>query len=484
MKPNQDWRIFFDMQQNFAGTDEAGNPIQIFPDNRALWPLAEWPLPEYMMTEEELNAEISKFLHTYIYFVSESQYDTVVSWAKATWLVEMWNSVPYLNFSGAPSSGKTKTQDALAEITYHPLRTSNLSVPAMFRALSKWSPTLFIDEFEHQNRDMRNEITGILNSGYRRGSYVLRCEEEGGKQVILPFNVFGFKCMAGINVLPPATMTRCIRYVMFKTVRDLNLIIDKKWATAIRTQLLIWRMVKLWKFLSNELGEGSNYNFRELVSIDRLDTFDSVSGVDTTIKRLSDKFKDGRFVEKYYPLLITTPDLEIKVLEFAQKEFDNESESLSTSPEAEVVLALMSFRERLTKEVAGLKGKRLATKEVADKLNEGITNPSDKWKVYDVGRVIQRIGFEDARTAKGGRGFKWDDERLDYNIKRYHLEEISPPEVVSNPSNVSKNVLFDSLDSSGICEMCGERADSLYKVEVGGNPLMACSQCKSEIGDG
>lgn len=34
----------------------------------------------------------------------------------------------------------------------------------------------------------------------------------------------------------------------------------------------------------------------------------------------------------------------------------------------------------------------------------------------------------------------------------------------------------------GICEICGERVDSLFKVEAGGKPLMLCLKCKGEIG--
>jgi len=236
---NLSWKIFFDFQESLSRINQEGITEVIVPERKTLWPpvqfntsleditkkemvdersnitkmvdrtvhnipdekflvektstSSEKALPEYLMSDEELNEEIRKFIHTYVYLMYDPQYDVLTSWDKSTWLPECCTSVPYLNFSGAFASGKSKCQEALVLLSYHPIKTSNISAPALYRALEKYRPTVFVDEFEHMHKDVKREISGILNAGYRRGEYVIRCVGEGKDQDIGLFDVFGFK---------------------------------------------------------------------------------------------------------------------------------------------------------------------------------------------------------------------------------------------------------------------------------------------------
>ena len=165
---------------------------------------------------ESLN-ELDGFLSKYVHFESETQRIAVVLWTAATYVVDAFEVAPYLHVkSPEKQSGKTLLLEVIELTAADTLLTSNLSAAALFRVMDDRHPTLLIDEVDsifptgNRVRDTgREELRGLINSGYRRGAVTLRV---GGprRDKVEEYDAFGLKALAGIGELPDTISDRCI----------------------------------------------------------------------------------------------------------------------------------------------------------------------------------------------------------------------------------------------------------------------------------
>lgn len=108
--------------------------------------------------------------------------------------------------------GKTQLLTVMGRLSYRPLPVSNASASALFRAVELWKPTILIDEADTFFRD-NTELHGMVNAGYLKDGYVLRCEAVGDTHEPRMFSVYSAKALAGIKLekhLPDAIMSRGI----------------------------------------------------------------------------------------------------------------------------------------------------------------------------------------------------------------------------------------------------------------------------------
>jgi hypothetical protein len=116
-----------------------------------------------------------------------------------------FEAIPYLVFTGPDGSGKTETCALLASLVDGEV-ASNISRPVLFR----WTDLhprclLAADEAGHLGRDFDD----LLNSGYRRGGRVLRCDPQTLEPI--PFSTFGPKVLASVHLhMRPALLGRTI----------------------------------------------------------------------------------------------------------------------------------------------------------------------------------------------------------------------------------------------------------------------------------
>lgn len=114
----------------------------------------------------------------------------------------------------SPEKGcaKTLTLDVVSRLTLNPLPAANITLAALFRSISKYKPSLLIDEGDTFLRG-NDELHGILNAGYKSGGYVVRCEAKGDTFEVVQYPVYGPKAIAGIALerhLPESTLSRGI----------------------------------------------------------------------------------------------------------------------------------------------------------------------------------------------------------------------------------------------------------------------------------
>jgi len=101
--------------------------------------------------------------------------ETLALWILHTFAYELRDVSTYIGIeSPERQCGKTTLLTVLSELVNRPVVSSNVSPPALFRAIEELRPTLLIDEADTFLKG-NDEFRGILNAGYtRKTAFVLR----------------------------------------------------------------------------------------------------------------------------------------------------------------------------------------------------------------------------------------------------------------------------------------------------------------------
>jgi hypothetical protein len=139
-------------------------------------------------------------------------------WTLATHVFECFDAFPYIAItSPTKRCGKTRLAEIVELLSANGFRTVSASPAAIFRSiqahtLEKETITLIIDEAEAlgTKSETVETVREILNAGYRRGQYVLRCEKSGEKYEPTRFSTYCPKVIVLIGVLQDTIADRCI----------------------------------------------------------------------------------------------------------------------------------------------------------------------------------------------------------------------------------------------------------------------------------
>jgi hypothetical protein len=182
-------------------------------------PLGEIVSEELAPTARLLD-EVAAFIRRFV-VLTRAQVVALALWVLHTHVIAAADTTPYLVVTSAEKrSGKTRLLEVLELLVREPLQTANTSDAALFRTVAEREPTLLLDEVDaiFKSRD-REDLRGLLNSGFRRGAVVLRMG--GPKMTTLEqFPVFCAKAFAGIGQLPDTIEDRSIRIRLERKTRD------------------------------------------------------------------------------------------------------------------------------------------------------------------------------------------------------------------------------------------------------------------------
>src|SRR5262249_4111194 len=113
--------------------------------------------------------------------------------------------------------GKSVSQAIVAKLVPKPLVTSNISAPALFRAVEKFSPSLIVDECD--SAFINNpELRELVNASHLR-SQAFVCRTVGDNHEPVLFRTWCAKCLALIGSLPDTTASRSIVVRMQRKTR-------------------------------------------------------------------------------------------------------------------------------------------------------------------------------------------------------------------------------------------------------------------------
>ncbi len=142
-------------------------------------------------------------------FPRREQRALVAVWSVATYFHQFFFTFPRLNLSGERETGKSKLLTLLRAIAWNALLMLNPTPAVLFRLVHEFRPTLLLDEVEGLNKEDAREVLAIINSGYKVGASVPRCEGERTKRVEL-FDVYSPLALAAINSVNATTEDRCV----------------------------------------------------------------------------------------------------------------------------------------------------------------------------------------------------------------------------------------------------------------------------------
>ena len=435
------------------------------PLKRCPWPLAADAVKYGSLSD--LWCEIRAFIHEHLFLPEDALYDVLTAWVMATWTPEIWNTVPYVFFYGPPSTGKTRGLEVLHRLCYRGVLASNISSSALFRLCDIYHPTLFLDETEIYNREMRREVTGLLNSGYRRGQCAWRVHlTADGRGELEPFETFGQKGLAGTRKLAETLTSRCIPIRMLRARRKVRLTIDEKKATDLRCKLLSLRIATL---TSGELGELREQFMGRVPNLN---------------------IEDGRLRELFTPLLAVSNEGHEAILKYAHREDERRRAEERATEEAEIIRILVNHD--LTDE----KGMVL-TKKIVEKYNEHRAD-RDKTSSRFLGYMLHQLGFLKVHTRKGN-GWKIDQERLQYYAEIYNVSDTflkpihrvhsvhtkqgelgSTEKSPTSPNELSQKTVLKPIRDAEPCPLCGQFPVS-YEFTDHGQQIRRCKHCIEEM---
>ena len=166
-------------------------------------------------------ATIEKYFRKYIYLVNEEDYFVLALISLLSYVVNLFDRIPYFWLRAEKGSGKTTLMSVLKPLVYNPVFVSNITPSTLFRIVDENSPTLFMDEVEAlaTRSNANNPIIQILNSGYHKEGRVTRTK--GGD--VLTFNTYSLKILAGISQIADTVADRCIKVHLTKPEENSNL---------------------------------------------------------------------------------------------------------------------------------------------------------------------------------------------------------------------------------------------------------------------
>lgn len=414
----------------------SGEMEQYYPLQKIVWPICQdletghGEYLEKMYREFDktcLWQEIRLFILDHLDLPDDRLYSVITSWIFCTWIWEDIPVVPYLFFYGTKNSGKTRGLEILKELCYRGILGSTVSTAALYRIIQKFHPTILLDEADSWTREKRQEIIGILNSGYRKGSLAIRCATgKNTENEVQYFDVFGFKAIAGTEGLKETLESRCIIIPMMTNRRPVKLFIDKEKANSLRTRLLMWRLIHFQK-RKGDISDVSDVNSGGMAAL----TEEEVPGV-------LRETNNSRIIELFFFLYKYADEIDRKsLLEYSIEEGKKQSILEQISNEAEVLQILVDLSLEL-------QNKFIATKLITDRFN-AVREKNDWWRSRSIGRIVRRLGFPSKRTNKI-RGIELEEIRLRRQCTRYSIDY---KQSSYTPKETSLTSLMSPFDGQG-----------------------------------
>lgn len=165
---------------------------------------------------------------------------------KVSYVYENFHTLNYLRVQGDTGTGKTRYLDVWGHIHYKPIMTTGTTTPApLFRIIDKWRGTVVMDEADLRKSDESEQIIKILNNGFERGKFIMRCGQDDATKLEF-FDPFSPKILSTRrSFTDKATESRCITHISSVTERkDIALNLNRDFfneALTLRNKLLMWR---------------------------------------------------------------------------------------------------------------------------------------------------------------------------------------------------------------------------------------------------
>lgn len=182
-------------------------------------------VPTEQLAGAALLDAVSAFVSRFIVFPHEHCAPMLTLWYAHTHAAAAFYVTPRLVISSAePGSGKTRVIEVGQYLVAKPEMVLNASTPAVFRMVANNGPiTLLWDEvdaiFTGNGGGSNEDLRAMLNAGYKRSAYVVRCV--GDSHTVQRFPVYSPVVLVGLaGGMPPTITTRAITVHMRRKKRN------------------------------------------------------------------------------------------------------------------------------------------------------------------------------------------------------------------------------------------------------------------------
>lgn len=342
----------------------------------------------------ELLDSIRSFIDSYLELPSD--YLLIASYyVLLTWVYDCFETIPYLRARGEYGTGKSRFLRVIGSLCYRACFAGGSStVSPIFRIIEMYGGiTLVLDEADFRFSGPDVEIVKILNTGYAKGTPVLRTE---GDKIKTPksYNTFGPKILATRKEYSDLALeSRCLtNYMTPKTRRDIPIHLPKgfnRLAREIRNQLLMFRL--------------KHYGAYEV------DEKQALEGVEPRINQV------------LLPLfaLADTDEMRQELSQFALNHAKKQTEYRAESLAGEILSVVVEIARE---------GQYVSVKQVAAKLNERRDKEQGERPISPakIGRVNKEsYGFQ-RRVVNGKTELIWDEQRGVSLCERFGIPYSSP----------------------------------------------------------
>lgn len=174
---------------------------------------------------EELLDNLENVFRKYTIQQSRHEYNALALYVVFTHAIEHFDFATRLLITSAEKrSGKTRTMTILSNLVKDPLITANATVAAINRSLgAENSRTLCFDEADtifgtKMKAEQNEELRGILNSGFQRGTPALRVN--GLTNQVDEFDTFAPAVLCAIGTLPDTVVDRAVNIRLRRRKND------------------------------------------------------------------------------------------------------------------------------------------------------------------------------------------------------------------------------------------------------------------------
>jgi hypothetical protein len=187
-------------------------PPRSYGDLAGRWPVADltdWILTRSAPTFAEVAALLVYALDQAFEFSRRELRSLFAVWIMTTYFYRFFLTFPRLALSGERESGKSKLLALIQATGWNALLMLNPTPAVLFRLVTEFRPTLALDEMEGLSQEDARDILAILNSGYKLGGSVPRCEGDRIRRVEL-YETYAPAALAAIRTLNAVTEHRAI----------------------------------------------------------------------------------------------------------------------------------------------------------------------------------------------------------------------------------------------------------------------------------
>lgn len=172
---------------------------------------------------QDIYKNVKERYEKFVEFPHKNWYVFASCLTMATYFFKIFNTYPIWWLWGLKRTGKTKTGDLFSLLAFNGMKSGLFSSSGLFRATNDYSCSIVYDESEElgKSKERQVDIVAIINSGYKKGSPVIKSIDTPKGFKSNEFDVYGPKVLCNIHGVSVDTLKdRTIKTIMQRSMNS------------------------------------------------------------------------------------------------------------------------------------------------------------------------------------------------------------------------------------------------------------------------